>query len=133
MHNQNVTVLIICRDMSGALDLHFLETFQVGNLIGALNLLVNWLNTGFCNFHTLPLGVKKEMSAEMVQCMEEKAKECRFTPSDAVIPTCMVFRFQNDCLVIRLHARKWHHCSRDIFLHCNKVMHVCHMSYYFIG
>lgn len=71
--------------MSGALDLHFLETFQVGNLIGALNLLVNWLNTGFCNFHTLPLGVKKEMSPEMVQYMEEKAKECRFTPSDAVI------------------------------------------------
>lgn len=63
--------------MSGALDLHFLETFQVGNLLGALNLLVSWLETGFCNFHTLPLGVKKDMPAEMVQCMEEKAAECR--------------------------------------------------------
>lgn len=63
--------------MSGALDLHFLETFQVGNLLGALNLLVSWLETGFCNFHTLPLGVKKDMPTEMVQCMEEKAAECK--------------------------------------------------------
>ena len=63
--------------MSGTLDLHFLETFQVGNLLGCLNLFVNWLETGFCNFHTLPLGVKKDMSAEMVQSMEKKAAECK--------------------------------------------------------
>lgn len=64
--------------MPGVLDMHFLETFQVGCLLGALNLLVSWLEIGFCDFHTLPLGVKKEMPPEVVQCMEEKAVECKF-------------------------------------------------------
>jgi hypothetical protein len=47
-------------NLSRSTDLRVLEKLQMGSIERVLTMFVNWIETGFCNFHSLPLGAKKD-------------------------------------------------------------------------
>ena len=59
-------------------DLRILENLKVRFLEDVLGLFVEWMETGFSDFHSLPLGTKKdpESSQAVYEFLEKKANEC---------------------------------------------------------
>ena len=55
------------------MDFHVLESVPLRNLMDVLDLFVGWLKNGFYTFHTLPLGVKKEIPPKIADIIREKA------------------------------------------------------------
>ena len=54
----------------------------MGFLERVLELFVKWMETGFCDYHSLPLGAKKdpeplESSCDVVTFLQEKMEDCK--------------------------------------------------------
>ena len=59
------------------MDLHALESILIKNLMDVLDLFDGWLNNGFYSFHTLPIGVKKEIPERIVMIIRERAEKSK--------------------------------------------------------